>query len=85
VNGGPVSRWRFMREHRWTGNRLSDYLEDELSELERLRLERHTGLCPQCRRVLATLQRTVRELAGLRDEPTPGVAEGAIDRLRRTW
>ncbi len=85
MNGGPIRRFTFMREHRWTHARLSQYLDDELSPSERRRLEQHTGICPQCKRVLATLQRTLQALTALRHEPAPGVADGVIERLRRSW
>lgn len=85
MNGGPVRRRLFMREHRWTQPRLSRYLDGELDARELRRLERHTGMCPECRRALAMLRRTVRELMGLHDDPLPGVADGVIERLRRSW
>ncbi len=77
-----LQRRRFMREHDWTHARLSEYLDEELSPEERERLEEHVSMCPQCRRVLATLRRTVEGLMGLGPEPRPGVAEGVIQRLR---
>lgn len=85
MNGGPVRRLMFMRRHMWTRARLSDYLDGELSERDRSRVEQHTGVCPECARVLATLRRTLRELVGLHDEPLPNVADGVIERLRRSW
>ncbi len=85
MNGGLVERWMFMRQHRWTQARLSEYLDGQLSQRDRERVEQHTGMCPQCSRVLATLRRTLRELMGLHDEPLPSVADGVIERLRRTW
>lgn len=44
-------------------DRLSSYLDGELSERERGRLEQHLSWCPSCRRMLTNLRRTV---AGLR-------------------
>lgn len=85
MNGGPLKRWMFMRQHRWTHARLSDYLEGELSQRDQERVEQHTSICPECSRVLATLRRTLRELMGLHDEPLPSVADGVIERLRRSW
>lgn len=85
MNGGPLRRWTFMRQHRWTQQRLSAYLDGELSDGERRRVEHHTDVCPECRRVLATLRRTLRELMGLHDEPLPSVADGVVERLRRSW
>jgi anti-sigma factor RsiW len=76
-----VQRWRFMREHRWTHAHLSEYVDQELDRVERQRVEEHVGLCPQCRRVLATLRRTLRELRGLGAPPRPDLADGIIERL----
>jgi anti-sigma factor RsiW len=77
-----LQRRRFMREHEWSHARLSEYIDEELSSDERRRLEEHVSMCPQCRRVLATLRRTVEGLMGLRDDPRPGVADGVIERLQ---
>jgi anti-sigma factor RsiW len=79
----PLQAWRYMREHRWTHSRLSAYLDRELAPRERVRVEEHVGICPHCRRVLATLRRTVERLADLGLEPRPEVAHGVIARLRR--
>jgi predicted anti-sigma-YlaC factor YlaD len=78
-----LERRRFMREHEWTHTHLSDYLDDNLSRAERDRLEEHVGMCPQCRRVLRTLRRTLENLMNLPVEPRPRVADGVIERLRR--
>ena len=79
----PVRVWRYMREHRWTNAHLSAYIDRELAPRERARVEEHVGICPHCRRVLATLRRTIERLAGLAVEPRPEVADGVIERLRR--
>jgi predicted anti-sigma-YlaC factor YlaD len=73
----------YMLDHRWTNARLSRYLDGELSDRHRLRVERHAGRCPQCRRLLATLRRTLDGLAGLRQQHELDIAEGVIGRLRR--
>ena len=78
-----LERRRYMREHRWTHAHLSEYLDEDLSPPERERVEAHVGICPHCRRVLRTLQRTLKSLMDLPVEPHPGVAEGVIERLRR--
>lgn len=77
-------RRRFVRDHRWTGPRLSAYLDSELSERDRRRLEAHAGICPECGRMLATLRRTLRGLRELGREPSPSpdLAESVIERLR---
>jgi len=77
-----LQRMRYMREHRWTHAHLSAYLDHELPDDERRRVEEHVGICPHCRRVLATLRRTLERLRGLSGEPQPRVAEGVIERLR---
>jgi anti-sigma factor RsiW len=73
---------RYMREHRWTHAHLSAYLDRDLASGETARVEEHVSICPHCRRVLATLRRTVESLASLRPGAQPSVAEGVIDRLR---
>lgn len=80
--GRLLARRRFMREHRWTHEHLSEYVDAELAPTQTARVEEHVGLCPQCRRVLATLRRTLENLRTLPAEPRPGVADGVIDRLR---
>ena len=77
-----LERARYMREHRWTHAHLSDYLDEDLSPRERMRVEEHVGLCPHCWRVLRTLRRTLRSLMELPTEPRPSVADGVIERLR---
>jgi anti-sigma factor RsiW len=78
-----LGRRHFMREHRWTHAHLSDYLDGELTSPERNRVEEHVGMCPECRRVLATLRRTLEALMGLgTTEARPGLADGVIKRLR---
>jgi anti-sigma factor RsiW len=75
-------RRRYMREHNWTHAHLSDYVDQELSDSERARLEDHVSVCPHCRRVLRTLRRTLESLMELPVEPRPSVADGVIERLR---
>lgn len=77
-----LERYRYMREHRWTHAHLSEYLDRELDDAGRERLEEHASICPQCRRVLATLRRTLASLRDLQPEAPAGVAEGVIEGLR---
>jgi hypothetical protein len=58
----PIAHLRFWREHRFTRGNASSYVEGELAAHERRRVERHAGLCPQCRRFLATLRGMLRAL-----------------------
>jgi anti-sigma factor RsiW len=79
---GPLRMMRFRWEHRWTHQRLSEYLDGELDRGERERVERHVGMCPECRRVLATLKRTLAGLMGLREDRATDIADSVIGRLR---
>ncbi len=79
-----LDRRRFKREHRFAHSHMSDYIDEELAPPERRRLEDHVGMCPQCRRVLATLRRSLRDLRSLSPEPRANVADGVIERLRRS-
>jgi len=73
---------RYMREHRWTHAHLSEYLDRELEADEVARVEAHVGICPHCRRVLATLKRTLESLRTLPAASRPDLADSVIDRLR---
>lgn len=73
---------RFMWEHRWTQRHLSEYVDGELASGERHRIEHHVGRCPECRRVLDTLKRTLAGLMGLREDQDSGIADSVIGRLR---
>jgi len=77
------ARYRFMREHRHTGARVSPYLDSELEPGDRRRLEEHLHRCPECRRLLETLRSTLEALLTLRELRHASVAPGVIDRLRR--
>jgi hypothetical protein len=70
----------------WT-NRLSDYMDDELSPSERSALEQHLAGCEACRATVAALAAVIAEAHALQDEPPsrdlwPGVA-ATIDRAPR--
>jgi anti-sigma factor RsiW len=75
----------FMRDHLWTRRHVADYLDGELEGDAKQRLERHTHLCPKCRRMVATLLRTLEGLRGLRERPpgsAPRISDSVIARLR---
>lgn len=57
-----LDRERFLRDHRWAPNRMSEYIDGELGSDQRTRMERHLGECPECRRLLAGLRRTIAAL-----------------------
>jgi anti-sigma factor RsiW len=67
--------------HPWS-DRLSDYLDGELSDAERGALERHLAACPGCTATLADLTRVVmraRALAG--EEPRRDLWGGIAARI----
>jgi anti-sigma factor RsiW len=55
---------------------MSDYLDGELPQTRRTRMEDHLGECAECRRLLAGLRRI---LDGLHRPPTPS---DGVDALR---
>jgi anti-sigma factor RsiW len=77
-----LAKRRYMRDHRWTHAHMSEYVDEELRPADAARVEAHVGICPHCRRVLATLRRTLDGLRSLGEEPGTGVADGVVDRLR---
>lgn len=50
---------------------MSDYLDGELDPRAAAGVERHVRWCPNCRKMLQNLRRTVSGLGALRDLPTP--------------
>ncbi|HEY3018786.1 MAG TPA: anti-sigma factor, partial [Solirubrobacteraceae bacterium] len=78
---------RGPREHRWTQRHLSDYLDRDLNERARRRLEAHTAECDDCRRTLGTLSTLVRMLGRppCSGGERPVVAERVVLRLRDEW
>ena len=55
----------------------------ELQPEERARIDEHVHWCPECRRMLESLRRTVAGLMGLRVAAPETVVPDVIDRLRR--
>jgi anti-sigma factor RsiW len=69
------NRPRFEGDHRWAPGRMSAYLDGELSERGRTRIERHLGECAECRRLLAGLRLL---LGALHRLPTPAAEADAV-------
>jgi anti-sigma factor RsiW len=78
-----LAKRRFVRDHRWSSARLTDDIDGELPPAEHARVEEHVHWCPDCRRLLESLRRTVKALVGLRVAVPESVTPGVIDRLRR--
>jgi anti-sigma factor RsiW len=77
-----VVLWQLI-DHRYTKAHASEYLDGELSEAGRRRVQRHVSVCPGCRKLLASLRRMIDTLPGLAAAPRISVADGALERLRR--
>lgn len=77
---------RFPRDHRFTMEQASAYLDGELDPAGRERVEHHAHRCPKCHELLRSLRRTVRALRGLDGGPGPEdearIADAVIARLR---
>jgi anti-sigma factor RsiW len=56
---------------------MSEYLDGQLPDGRRVRLERHMGDCPECEVLLAELRAVVRSLGRL-SPPVPGADAAAI-------
>ena len=77
---------RFQRDHRFTAEHASNYLDGDLDDAARARVEHHARFCPTCHKLLASLRRTVNALRALggpeRRAPESGVATAVIARSR---
>ncbi|MHB8657325.1 MAG: anti-sigma factor family protein [Solirubrobacteraceae bacterium] len=61
----PMARHRQRCRHIRAA--MSDYLDGELDEARQIAVERHLRWCPSCRRMLASLRRTIEGLHALTD------------------
>ena len=79
-----LHRARFRRDHRWAPGHMSAYVEGDLSERARERLQRHVRECPECQRVLLGLQRMLGRLraAAPQAAESPDIAAAVRRRLR---
>ena len=62
---------RFQLDHRFASPNLSAYIDGELSERQRRRIERHLQACAACRQELATLRQTIGLLRNMPTRPAP--------------
>jgi anti-sigma factor RsiW len=66
-------------------DRLSEYLDGELNEVDREAIEQHLARCAECRSTLEQLRSVVREAGALRDEPPEhSIWEGIAVRIGTT-
>ena len=76
--------YRFCRDHHVTRTRASAYLDGELDEQHRGRVEAHMCVCPPCARFMAGLRRIVSTLRQLRTPQAAAVSvsDSVLARLR---
>lgn len=76
---------RFKRDHRWAPGHMSEYLDEELAARARVRMERHTQECPECRGVLRSLRRLLSALHRVPQSDTgleaPDITAAVLRRL----
>jgi hypothetical protein len=75
--GMPATAWRRLnqrRDHRWARPRMSDYIERTLPPRQERRLAGHERVCPECARLIATLEALLMVLPSLRLPPHAGFA-----------
>ena len=73
---------RFRIDHRWTPAHASDYLDGELSQRRKRRVEWHAGDCPECRELLRGLKALIASLGGLRDDVGELAAASLLESVR---
>lgn len=64
---------------------MTDYLEDRLSFMDRLRFRMHIGMCPHCRAYLNQINQTVRTLGHLPAEDIPPDVRDELLQRFRSW
>ena len=64
---------------------VNDYLEGEMPPAERLRFERHLGLCPHCVVHLAQMRETIAAMGRLTDDAPDPAMERDLMRAFRDW
>lgn len=79
----PLARLRFALDHRWSQAHMSDYVDAEMAAGDRVRVERHTDDCPECRALLAALEAIVATLAALPARPATSVAAAVLAGVRK--
>ena len=59
------------KAHRWTQEQISAYIDDDLTQPEKARLESHLAGCAQCAHDVQTLRQTVEWLRQMPVQPLP--------------
>ena len=64
---------------------VTDYLEDMLPQVERMRFEEHLTTCAGCRNYLVQMRRTIDTLGRLTEDDLAPVARDELLQLFRNW
>ena len=64
---------------------ITDYLEDRVSFMDRLRLRLHVGMCRHCRAYLEQMRQTIRTLGMLPVEEIPPDVRNELLARFRNW
>ena len=64
---------------------VTDYLEGQMDEDERLRFQKHLGLCRDCRSHVGKMRGMVDTLGKLPEEPIPDDVMGVLLERFRDW
>ena len=80
-DNGKMNRMNTMHD-RWT-ERLSEYLDGEMSWDDQAKLEAHLDQCVECSATLADLRRVVARADGLEDQPPTRGSTGTRNQTRR--
>jgi anti-sigma factor RsiW len=64
---------------------ITDYLEERLSPVERMRFEAHLAQCEACRLYLEQFRQTIRVLGRLPEQSLSAEARGALVAAFRGW
>jgi anti-sigma factor RsiW len=64
---------------------ITDYVEDRLSPVDRIRFEAHLAQCEACRLYLEQFRQTIRVLGRLPEESLSSEAQGALLAAFRGW
>ncbi|MBI2833724.1 MAG: zf-HC2 domain-containing protein [Acidobacteria bacterium] len=64
---------------------VTDYLENRMSFMDRLRFRVHIGMCRHCRAYLDQMRKTIRTLGELSAEPIPPAIRDELLARFRDW
>jgi predicted anti-sigma-YlaC factor YlaD len=64
---------------------ITDYLEGQMSLMDRVRFRTHLRLCPACRAYLTQMQQTIRILGSLPPESIPSELRQELLAHFRDW